>query len=96
MIRYHGLRNAAVVLIGLALSGLAMTRADPGRRPAPSPPMTPWGKIVTPDNAWTLYPRPQPARCDRQNLNGLWDYAVTSASTTLPGAQDGRQVSASV
>jgi len=96
MIRHHGLRNAAVVLIGLALSGLAMTRADPGRRPAPSPLMTPWGKLVTPDNAWTLYPRPQLARRDWQNLNGLWDYAVTSASTAWPGAQDGCQVSASV
>jgi hypothetical protein len=90
MIRRHGLKNGAVVLIGLALSGLAATGADPGWRPAPSPLMTRWGKLVTPDNAWTLYPRPQLVRRDWQNLNGPWDYAVTSGSAAWPGAFDGK------
>lgn len=39
--------------------------------------ITRWGREVTPENAWTEYPRPQLARENWQNLNGLWDYAVT-------------------
>ena len=40
--------------------------------------MTRWGKQVTPENAWTEYPRPQFVREGKwQTLNGLWDYAVT-------------------
>ena len=40
--------------------------------------MTKWGKQVTPENAWQEYPRPQLVRKDWQNLNGLWDYAITA------------------
>ena len=34
--------------------------------------MTRWGKEVTPENAWRLYPRPQMVRERWVNLNGLW------------------------
>jgi len=40
--------------------------------------ITPWGEEVTPENAWTEYPRPQLVRGDWQNLNGQWDYAITA------------------
>ncbi|MEM6504117.1 MAG: sulfatase-like hydrolase/transferase [Planctomycetota bacterium] len=39
--------------------------------------MTVWGRDVTPDNAWTEYPRPQMRRDQWVNLNGRWDYAIT-------------------
>jgi beta-galactosidase/beta-glucuronidase len=39
--------------------------------------ITKWGEAVTPVNAWTEYPRPQLVRNQWQNLNGLWDYAIT-------------------
>ena len=42
--------------------------------------MTEWGEKVTPENAWREYPRPQMVRGKWQNLNGLWDYAVTSVN----------------
>ena len=52
---------------------------------APVPPiMTPWGEKVTSENAWREYPRPQMVRPNWVNLNGDWDYAVTSITNT-PG-----------
>ena len=39
---------------------------------------TKWGEEVTAENAWTEYPRPQLQRGSWTNLNGNWDYAVTS------------------
>lgn len=51
--------------------------------------MTRWGKDVTPDNAWRLYPRPQMKRDRWQNLNGLWDYAITPKGAAQPAQMDG-------
>lgn len=49
--------------------------------------ITRWGREITPDNAWTEYPRPQLVRGDWQNLNGLWDYAVTPITQKTPPDQ---------
>ena len=43
-----------------------------------NPLMTEWGAKVTPENAWTEYPRPQMVRENWTNLNGLWDYTITN------------------
>lgn len=59
-------------------------------KPAPTPLMTKWGKQVTPQNAWAEYPRPQLVRKDWQNLNGLWDYAITPKAATKPDKWDGK------
>ena len=47
-----------------------------------APMMTQWGEKVTPENAWRGYPRPQMIRENWTNLNGKWDYAVTSVTNT--------------
>lgn len=39
--------------------------------------VTEWGEKVTPENAWTEYPRPQFERSNWSCLNGLWDYTIT-------------------
>jgi len=53
--------------------------------------ITKWGENVTPENAWTEYPRPQLQRDDWTNLNGHWDYAVTTIDRTeVPVSWDGR------
>ncbi|EMI46872.1 glycoside hydrolase family 2 protein [Rhodopirellula sp. SWK7] len=39
--------------------------------------ITQWGSELTPENAWTEYPRPQLVRENWTNLNGMWDYTVT-------------------
>jgi beta-galactosidase/beta-glucuronidase len=61
----------------------------PARRsdvPFKSDLITRWGEELTPENAWTEYPRPQMVRENWQNLNGEWDYAVTSADVTAAPA----------
>lgn len=59
-------------------------------KPAPAPLMTKWGKKITPENAWTEYPRPQMVRKDWLNLNGLWDYAITAKDAAKPTQWDGQ------
>jgi len=49
--------------------------------------LTKWGRGVTPENAWPEYPRPLLARKSWQNLNGLWDYAVTPVAQRNPPEQ---------
>ena len=63
----------AAILAGLAASGYEK---------AMSPLMTTWGDKVTPENAWRGHPRPQMVREGWTNLNGEWDYAVTSVTNT--------------
>ena len=46
--------------------------------------LTQWGEKVTSENCWRSYPRPQMVRERWTNLNGDWDYAVTSVTNT-PG-----------
>jgi len=49
---------------------------------------TRWADEVGPDNARTEYPRPQMFRKNWQSLNGLWNYAISSAcELTMPEAQ---------
>ena len=53
-------------------------------QPASAPLMTVWGEKMTPGTAWRGYPRPQMVRPSWINLNGEWDYAITSVTNT-PG-----------
>ncbi|MBK1879766.1 glycoside hydrolase family 2 protein [Pelagicoccus mobilis] len=46
--------------------------------------LTEWGQTVTPENAWTEYPRPQLVRDDWTNLNGIWDVAITKDTAEKP------------
>jgi hypothetical protein len=56
-----------------------------GREWAPGPGlMTRWGERVTPEAPLSEYPRPQMAREDWINLNGLWELAVVPDSGTEP------------
>ncbi|MCB1124459.1 MAG: glycoside hydrolase family 2, partial [Verrucomicrobiae bacterium] len=50
---------------------------------------TEWGENVTPDNAWTEYPRPQLQRKNWTNLNGLWNYSLTAHDDSHPGSWNG-------
>mgnify|MGYP003312472461 CR=1 FL=1 len=61
-----------------------ITMSAQAYQPAKCPLMTEWGEKVTPENAWREYPRPQMVRGNWTNLNGEWDYAVTSVTNT-PG-----------
>ncbi|GAA4801604.1 glycoside hydrolase family 2 TIM barrel-domain containing protein [Olivibacter ginsenosidimutans] len=53
--------------------------------------MSPWAKKVDPAKTLQEYPRPQLVRKNWQNLNGLWQYALTSANQTqVPSTFDGQ------
>ncbi len=49
--------------------------------------ITEWGSKVTPENAWQEYPRPQLVRSNWTNLNGNWDYAISSGEQQTPPAE---------
>ncbi len=61
---------------------IAQTTASNQVRSAPI--MSRWEKQITPENAWREYPRPQMVRKQWQNLNGLWDYAITPKTAPQP------------
>ena len=82
------LLHRAMTLLSLSILPCAAVAAD--WKPAPAPLMTKWGKQVTPQNAWTDYPRPQLVRKDWANLNGLWDYAITPKAAAKPDKWDGQ------
>jgi len=48
-----------------------------------------WAKDVSPTNALKEYPRPGLVRTNWTNLNGLWNYAVTSKGAAQPTAWEG-------
>lgn len=50
---------------------------------------TPWAKLVNTNNPLPDYPRPQLVRSQWQNLNGLWQYAITGGTEDLPKQFDG-------
>lgn len=59
--------------------------ADPTWQPAQAALTTPWTALVGPGNALPQYPRPQMARPNWQNLNGVWSYRGRPAAL-LPAA----------
>lgn len=50
---------------------------------------TRWATSVDPEHALPEYPRPQLVRGNWQNLNGLWDYAITPKGGQVPRVFDG-------
>ncbi len=59
-------------------------------QPADCPIPTQWTSEVNPENPWSSYPRPQMARSDWVNLNGLWDYAILPETITKADTFQGR------
>ena len=58
-------------------------------KPAAGHIMTEWAASIDPAAPLPEYPRPQMVRPDWQNLNGLWDYAITAKEAPQPDAFDG-------
>lgn len=81
-------------LLGMAVCAMVMSshplEAAEDWKPVAGGMMTSWGQDVTPQSAWQEYPRPQFARRDWQNLNGLWTYAVTPNNAAQPKEWDGK------
>lgn len=58
--------------------------AQAGWKMQPVPVSTRWAKQVSPTNTLPEYPRPQMVRKEWQNLNGLWEYAITAKDAAQP------------
>jgi hypothetical protein len=83
-------RLAAAGLAGLILRAFAsQAETAPAWQPAKAPLMTRWAAEVDPAHCHPEYPRPQLARSQWLNLNGLWDYALRPASSGPPENYDG-------
>jgi hypothetical protein len=52
--------------------------------------LTRWAAQVSPDNALPDYPRPQMVRPDWLNLNGLWNYSITSNNLDIASHYAGK------
>lgn len=77
---------AALVLAVLVLPLVSLAQWQAKKAPI----MTRWAKDVTPETAHREYPRPQMVREQWQNLNGLWDYAITPKDAAQPQEWQGK------
>ena len=68
-----------------------LTESAPGQtwRMQPLQIPTKWASAVGAHNALPECPHPQLVRQNWQNLNGLWDYAITPISAGKPSEYDG-------
>jgi beta-galactosidase/beta-glucuronidase len=71
-----------LIIAGLCCASARAWAAADSWQPAQGPLKTRWAKDVSPANAHPEYPRPQMVRADWLNLNGLWDFAITSKEAT--------------
>lgn len=84
MIRFVKLLPFVISIFCICYEGKAQWQMQP------SPLQTRWAKEVNPDNVLPEYPRPQMVRNEWQNLNGLWQYAITEKDAAQPTRFDGQ------
>lgn len=71
------------------IASVAACSPAPEWSPAGDKIMTSWGETLDPSNIHVEYPRPQMARDEWINLNGMWEYAVTPVEAGYPETGDG-------
>ncbi len=76
-------RTVTLIFLGV-FAGVWINLKAHSYQPVEGKIMTPWGEKVSPENVWQEYPRPQLKRGEWKNLNGLWDYAITSKDAVIP------------
>ncbi|MBL1104292.1 AbfB domain-containing protein [Streptomyces sp. 5-8] len=74
----------ALAVTTLLAAGASPSRAATAWTPRPAAMTTPWTDRVPVDHPLPEYPRPQLTRPDWANLNGIWDFAVTSRDAAQP------------
>src|SRR6185369_10380387 len=74
------------LLLFVLLASLAprQIQAADSWRPAKAPLMTRWATDVSSDKTLPEYPRPQMVRSNWLNLNGVWDFALTTRDAAQP------------
>lgn len=71
------------LIISLVFVSLKISAAE-AWRPGDAPLKTKWARDVSPSSVHREYPRPQMVRKEWQNLNGLWDLAITARDESKP------------
>ena len=80
--------NKAVLILAIPLLIPQFARGqDWSMQPVSIP--TRWAASVSPTNVWPEYPRPQMVRANWVNLNGLWEYSITTSDAPKPERYEG-------
>ena len=79
--------GAAVLPMLLSRSVLASAQDAPAWQAKKAPLMTRWAKQVNPKMPLPEYPRPQMARSEWLNLNGIWQYQSGTANDVIPSGK---------
>ncbi|HBH85070.1 MAG: hypothetical protein A2X05_07965 [Bacteroidetes bacterium GWE2_41_25] len=82
------LKIAAAVSLTICISCTGSNK-KPEWKIADNPILTEWALEIDPSEPWTGYPRPDAAREEWINLNGLWDFSVTG-SVQIPEEWEGK------
>ncbi|MCM1311459.1 MAG: beta-galactosidase [Bacteroides sp.] len=72
------------------LSGTMTNAQESTWKPAGDKIKTQWAEQVNPEKPLPEYPRPMLARAEWDNLNGLWEYAITDEEALCPAQFDGK------
>ncbi len=72
------------IILTVSTSGVAPFQVEAQWTARDAPVMTRWAEDVSPDSVHPEYPRPQMVRTEWQNLNGLWEYAITPRNSARP------------
>ena len=76
-------------LLAIMLFAVGISTAQAEWKIAGNKIRTEWAEKVDPANVLPEYPRPQLVRSAWQNLNGLWNYAITEINAAEPSVFDG-------
>ena len=77
------------ILLTVALFAVGISTASAEWKIAGDKIRTEWAEKVDPSNVLPEYPRPQLVRGEWQNLNGMWNYAITPMDAAAPSQYDG-------
>ena len=72
------------IFLAVALLAVGISTASAEWKIAGDKIRTKWAEEVNPSNVLPEYPRPQLVRGEWQNLNGLWNYAITEINAAQP------------
>lgn len=78
------------LVAALLLAASSLQAQDTAWQIVPGKITSPWSEQVRPDSVLSEYPRPQFVRGNWKNLNGLWNYAITSRKESRPGTYQGK------
>ncbi|MDD6669889.1 MAG: glycoside hydrolase family 2 TIM barrel-domain containing protein [Bacteroidales bacterium] len=81
--------NLKKAISSLALAAIVASSAQAEYSPAGDRIKTRWAETIDVNNVWAEYPRPILQRDAWQNLNGLWNYAITPVGSAKPTTYEG-------